>query len=171
MDHHCPFINNCVGFANRKYFFVLLFWGVTCLSVTLFYTYRPFVASFSMGVFNSAHIAIIVYWLFVLLFAVLITSFWLFHCSLIANGRTTLEYLERKGKRPEYDVSPFDRGLYNNVCAVLGPYMILWLLPTRVGLCTCNRKKGYCECGLVSKYDPSHPAIQKKFAGGKDVSV
>ena len=37
MDHHCPWINNCVGFWNRKYFMLLLAY-VLILTYYIFFT-------------------------------------------------------------------------------------------------------------------------------------
>ena len=35
MDHHCPWINNCVGYNNHKLFVTFLFWGATGIIYTI----------------------------------------------------------------------------------------------------------------------------------------
>jgi DHHC palmitoyltransferase len=41
-DHHCPFINNCLGYRNHKYFAMFVFLYAAFLVVVLLETLRHF---------------------------------------------------------------------------------------------------------------------------------
>lgn len=48
---------------------------------------------------------------------------------------TTLEFCEKSMKMAGYDSSIYSKGVYENICAVLGPKPLFWFLP-------CSLPKG-----------------------------
>lgn len=129
MDHHCPWVYNCIGFRNHKYFFLLLIYAAADLvlvNVTMFETVwwstRTDVAvsmmfTLALGATFSAFLM------------ALTTTFLGFHVWLMAKAMTTVEFCEKSLKKENYDSSVYDQGLYSNLCTVLGPQPLLWLLP------------------------------------------
>mmetsp|Transcript_22872 Transcript_22872/g.58540 ORF Transcript_22872/g.58540 Transcript_22872/m.58540 type:complete len:175 (-) Transcript_22872:227-751(-) len=137
MDHHCPWIYNCVGYRNHKYFFLLLFYSVAATWLVA--------TTMVESVDNSIQYDTPFHVMFMLLFgetlacslAVLVTLFFSFHVWLMMKGMTTIEFCEKSGQKPgkggKVDFSSrYQKATYiASIQEVLGRNPLLWLIPVR----------------------------------------
>jgi len=129
MDHHCPWIYNCVGFRNYKYFFLLLVYT----TIDCHFIVWTMAVSVRAGTDPSTPFM----YMFLLLFGqtlagflgVLVTLFLGFHIYLMLKALTTIEFCEKSQRRGGFDASAYDRGTVGNLKAVLGENPLLWFLP------------------------------------------
>ncbi|XP_015221417.1 palmitoyltransferase ZDHHC8B [Lepisosteus oculatus] len=123
-DHHCPWVNNCIGRRNYRYFFLFL------LSLS-----THMVGVFSFGLLfvlhhlerlGALHTTVTLVVMCVAgLFFIPVIGLTTFHMVLVARGRTTNEQVTGKFRG---GVNPFTRGCRGNVehvlCSPLAPRYI-----------------------------------------------
>ncbi|KAH9768468.1 putative protein S-acyltransferase 15 [Citrus sinensis] len=115
MDHHCLWINNCVGHWNYKAFFLLVFYAT------------------SGSIYSMVFCGTVV-----LALSLILGTLLGWHIYLIIHNMTTIEYHE--GIRAAWLAKksglsyrhPFDVGVYKNISLVLGSNMLTWLCPTAI---------------------------------------
>ena len=125
MDHHCPWVANCIGFYNHKYFINMLFFASFTSLFAAVTSYPVFISTLaSEDVDLLLAYFIVTSWILVTSFGLLVTAFFGLHVYLVFCQTTTIEFCEKSSKSPEKYAagSPYDRGCFSNFQEVLGNF-------------------------------------------------
>ncbi|KAJ2156817.1 palmitoyltransferase for Vac8p [Coemansia sp. RSA 552] len=139
MDHHCPWLNNCVGFRTQKAFLLFIVYSAVytiLISTTSFMYYLVHILNAPMNM--DVSLSTLAMMLMAAAFALCLLGFCGFHAYLVLSNLSTIESYESNNYRvpgtmravKPKNINLFDLGWRKNLTLVFGPKWKHWFVPT-----------------------------------------